>query len=142
MSISTIIQQFNNKTIKSLKNSRYYYVTVRLIIALLILFVLYRIYVFWHNQQILGSLNNVQTFSHDQALHQKPLVQVNQLFTLPTDTDVTVGNIADVKSLASNQSFFKKARSGDMLLIYPNMTVIYDPVNKYIVDVSEVKLLK
>ena len=100
------------------------------------------IYTKIYNQQILEALSETRSISSKQAIKDTNLSQINQLFELPPDKSLTTGKITDIKSLKTKSPIFQNARNGDIILIYPDLTVIYDPVNKYIVSIVSNSVLK
>jgi len=48
-------------------------------------------------------------------------------------------NVTNVDSIKKDQPFFKNARNGNKLLIYPNKVIIYDPVRDIIIDIAYLK---
>ncbi len=95
-----------------------------------------------NNLQVTSALDKYHSFTPKEIDSDKNLAELNIVLTLPIDQNGSVGIIKDVKSLSDKKSFFKKARNGDLLVIYPDMTVIYDPVNKTVVDIAKTNLLK
>jgi hypothetical protein len=107
-----------------------------------------KLFTFISNQQILNSLtplntpNTPITLSAADALKDPQIQEANTQFELPADQPVTAGIIKDINTLKGKADFFKKAKNGDILLIYPDMVVIYDPENKVIRDINKTDLLK
>jgi len=95
-----------------------------------------------NNAQITGALDNYRSITAQEVSSSQELKSLQQLIDLPIDQKGKVGVIRDVDSLAKEEDYFKKAKIGDILIIYPNMTIIYDPVNKNVVDIATIKLLK
>lgn len=103
--------------------------------------VLYRSF---YNNSIRSALEKTQTIKAEEIPGNKELEEVNKLITLPFDTSEAVyfGTIKNIGSLKSKKDFFKKAKNGDLLIVYPDQTIIYDPVNKFVVDIAKVRLMK
>lgn len=95
-----------------------------------------------YDNQILSSLSQTRPISSKQALTDTNLSRINSLIELPPDELATVGKIQDIKSLKSKNSIFKNAQNGDIVLIYPDLTIVYDPVNKYVVSITPNSILK
>lgn len=97
-----------------------------------------------YNKSIQGALENTQTIKAEDTPANKDLEEVNKLITLPYDSSEVVyfGKIKDIDSLKGKQEFFKKAKNGDLLIVYPDQTIIYDPLNKTVVDIAKVRLFK
>ena len=73
------------------------------------------------------------------ALRDADIVaRVQQLMLLP-DEKPTVAVVSDLRPLQS-QSFFKNAKLGDILLMYPNarLGVLYDPEQNKIIEVAPI----
>lgn len=96
----------------------------------------------YYNKSIINSIKDIKTLSTEEALKDPIIAVIDTLYELPEESSVTVGTIANIKALQSKQKYFEKAKNGDILLIYPDKTIIYDPINKTLVDVATVKLMK
>lgn len=94
------------------------------------------------NDRVNFSLAEEKTLPYQQALKDSRIADLNSLFELPKDEPVKFGVIKDQKTLAKVEPFFKKAQNGQLLLIYKDLTIIYDPASKTIVDMARVELLK
>ena len=110
--------------------------------GLLVLFLLYQLFRLISNYPVLSALDQRQDFNPKTVSQNKTLAVVNQMIELPDDQNGTVGVIKDLKALQSRRDFFKKARNGDILIIYPDMTIIYDRENHTVVDIAKTKLLQ
>src|SRR5260221_3253375 len=104
--------------------------------GLLALFLFYQLFRFIVNFPILNALDNAHDFSPQQISKYPDLVTTNNVIELPTDQNGIVGKIKDIKTLAQKKDFFKKAKNGNVLIIYPNMTIIYELENHTVVDIS------
>lgn len=72
----------------------------------------------------------------DKVDQTKKLVEeVGKLINLPQDEEPTIATVTDVDKL-KDQPFFKEAKVGDQVLIYPKAqkSILYDPKNKRIVE--------
>ncbi len=110
--------------------------------GLLVLFLLYQLFRLISNYPVLSALDQRQDFNPKTVSQNKTLAVVNQMIELPDDQNGTVGVIKDLKALESRRDYFKKARNGDILIIYPDMTIIYDRENHTVVDIAKTKLLQ
>lgn len=72
---------------------------------------------------------------------KRVIAEVSELYIVPTGEVPTVALIQD-KSRLGNQDFFKKARDGDYLLIYPKekLALIYREKDNKLVHVGPVNL--
>lgn len=95
-----------------------------------------------YNNSITSAIKEAKTLKTEEALKEEVIAEINKLYELPTDTEVTIGTITNIEELKSKQKYFEKGKNGDLLLIYPDKTIIYDPVNKIVVDVAGAKLFK
>lgn len=93
------------------------------------------------NYQILSNLKNNQTLTYDQAMQDPNIAAVNQLFELPKQ-DVTLGYVQNSKSLQGRADYLKNAQNDNLVLIYPEYTIVYDPINKVIISIGKDQLLK
>lgn len=66
---------------------------------------------------------------------KKLIEEVGKLINLPKDEEPTIATVTDVDKL-KDQPFFKEAKVGDKVLIYPKAqkSILYDPKNKRIVE--------
>jgi flagellar basal body-associated protein FliL len=66
---------------------------------------------------------------------------VGHLIVLPKDEEPTVATVSDPK-LLQQQAFFAQAKKGDKVLIYAKAkkVILYDPINKKIVDVAPLNI--
>lgn len=66
---------------------------------------------------------------------KKLMEEVGKLINLPKDEEPTIATVTDVDKL-KDQPFFKEAKVGDKVLIYPKAqkSILYDPKNKRIVE--------
>ncbi len=66
------------------------------------------------------------------------LEDISKIMILP-DGEPTVLNIDDVESLkVENPEFYDNSKNGDMIVIYPDVAIIYRPGEKLIVNVAPV----
>ena len=95
-----------------------------------------------YNQAIENTLSQKNTYTPKKAMKNPVLLEVNQLFKLFPDQNVTIAKIADIKALSSKYPVFKNARNGDYLIFYPKLTIIYDPRSKTIINMVNMNLFK
>ncbi len=122
--------------IKSLKLNQ-------LLIPLLLILVLvaggiaYYYYSQYQRSQLL--LKNPTVVGQKEA--QQLIDAVGKLIILPKDETPTVATVTDASKL-KDQPFFKNAKNGFKVLIYPKArkAILYDPVEKKIVDVAPVNI--
>ena len=114
---------------------------LKLILAVVVLTAAFKGYNLFHNNQILSSLEGTQDISFESIEKDRTLSDVNKLFELPESTGI-FGKIKDIQFLQNQKSYFNKAKEGDILIIYNDLTIIYDPQTKTIVDIAKEKLLK
>lgn len=92
-------------------------------------------YMFWQNKEL--SKPEAQTKLAEQA-SQSVIDSVSKLIVVPDDKP-TVATITDVDKLReANESFYKNAQNGDMLLLYSTMAIIYRSSENKIVNVAPV----
>ena len=120
------------------------YIVFYIISGLVILVLLYFVVTELNRDQIMGSLENVQSIKAADIPTSKDLQEVNKLIDLSSDESQVIyfGKIKDLNTLKGKADFFKKAKKGDILIVYPDMSIIYDPVNKVVVDIAKTSLLK
>lgn len=68
------------------------------------------------------------------------LAKIGELILLPNDEDPTIATITDVETLKQEQVFFKNAKEGDVLVMYPQKSkaILYNPTENVIVNVGKV----
>jgi cytoskeletal protein RodZ len=92
-------------------------------------------YMFWKNKEL--SKPEAQTKLAEQA-SQSVIDSVSKLIIVPEDKP-TVATITDVDKLReANESFYKNAQNGDMLLLYSTQAIIYRSAENKIVNVAPV----
>lgn len=122
--------------------SRKFKIIIILFIVIIVVIISRSLYNNRYNNSIKTSLKDAKTLKTEEALKESMVSEINKLYELPADTEVIVGTITNIEELKSKQKYFEKAKNGDLLLIYPDKTIIYDPVTKTVVDVVGVRLLK
>ena len=67
------------------------------------------------------------------------LAKVSKLMELPRGEQATIAVVSDLKPL-KNQQFFRRARVGDIVLMYKNSlrAILYDPEENKIVEVAPI----
>lgn len=69
----------------------------------------------------------------------KDLVQtVGRHIVLPAETP-TIVQISNVDQLKIDQPFFRSAKNGDQLLVYPSRVILYRPSDDRVVDVAQIR---
>lgn len=63
--------------------------------------------------------------------------RVGRFMVLPADEQPSVVIIRDAVGLAEKQPFYKGSKDGDILIVYPNRAVIYDPKNDKLVNAGQ-----
>ncbi|MFO0703373.1 MAG: hypothetical protein U0525_01460 [Patescibacteria group bacterium] len=63
------------------------------------------------------------------------IVKLGKHIILPTSTP-TIGTVTDVEKLKQKSSFFRDAKNGDKVLIYPDKAIIYDLAQDKIINVG------
>lgn len=72
---------------------------------------------------------------------KKLVREVGKLIDSPTSEEPTVATITDITKL-KDQPFFQKAKNGDKVLIYINVSqaILYDPLAKKVIDVASINI--
>lgn len=91
---------------------------------------------------VIQALASPTTIPYEQIQDNEYLKKINQLIELPLGQNPQFGVINDIESLKKQQPFLAKGRNGNILVMYPTMTIIYDPTINTIVDISGVSLIK
>lgn len=85
----------------------------------------------------LSTKNPVDPQIQTQEEVKKYVGEIGKLMDLPVNETPTVATIIDITKLA-DQSFFKRGKNGDKVLLYPNnqKAILYDPGAKRIIEVG------
>ena len=82
------------------------------------------------------------TLSDIYALQQEHvneiLAEISKTVELPKDEKPTIATITNVESLSKEMPFFKKAKNGFKVVVYKDKAILFDPVNKKVIDVAPV----
>lgn len=97
------------------------------------------VYYYQKYRQTQLKLVNPAAYAKEQAL--TTITQVAKLMLLPTDEDPTVVEVKDVSKL-TDQSFYAKAKNGDIVLIYTKarFAVLYNPSSNKIINVAPITI--
>lgn len=74
--------------------------------------------------------------------------EIGKMIDLPKEAPRLIAKISDVEKLRQQtttpegKSFFDEAKTGDIVLVYSNKAILYDPVKKVIVNVARADLTK
>ena len=76
-----------------------------------------------------------------QAEVEALVEEVGRIILLPEGETPTIATVAD-PALLQDQSFFRNAKRGDKVLVYPQAgrAILYDPIAKRIIDVASINL--
>ena len=117
--------------INKLKRTRIYLA----IVIVVVLVLSYLIFKEIQKQKYLSSLEQVKTLSSEQALKDPNLAKVNHLVEFPKSKSVIVGVIKDPKALESKNS--QPTFRGQTILIFDDLTIVYDPLVDTVVDIKK-----
>jgi hypothetical protein len=110
-------------------------VMTMLLWVIVILLIIALGFMFWKNKQL--SKPESQTKLAEQA-SQSVIDSVSKLIIVPEGRP-TVATITDVDELRkANETFYKNAQNGDMLLVYSTQAIIYRSAENKIVNVAPV----
>ncbi len=65
---------------------------------------------------------------------------VRKLFAIPDDVEPTVAAIIDVDTLRQRNPFYARAENGYYLVVTSERAILYDPVERIIIDVIPVQV--
>lgn len=123
----------NNKT-TSYTNSVLVIVVILLIISLAALVFLY--FEYGKLEDKFSETQNTTNLSEENYLKNGDLLlRVGRHIRLP-ETAPQIATVANIDSLVEQQPFFKGAKNGDKVLIYPDKVIVYDEQNDIIVNVG------
>lgn len=94
-------------------------------------------YFYYQYNKLAGSPVASQIQAEQEA--QKTIEDVGKLILLSKDETPTVATVTDIDKL-KDQPFFKDAKNGNKVLIYPNLkqVIVYDPIANLIINVGSV----
>ncbi len=72
----------------------------------------------------------------NRALIQKSTDEINNLVEIPNRDKAKVYQVNDKKEVEKKGEIFKKAYKGDLIILLPDKTIIFDPLTKTIRDIS------
>lgn len=89
------------------------------------------------------SANQSAQTVQNQKLAANYVEEVGKLIALPKGKEpIGVATISDENKVKEQQQFFRNAKNGDVLIIYDDRAILYDPKAKVIVDIANVNLKK
>lgn len=90
-----------------------------------------------HTKQQNNTVNTVPVeIIDDKALVQKSTTEINNLVEIPNRDKAKVYQVNDKKEVEKKGEIFKKAYKGDLIILLPDKTIIFDPLTKTIRDIS------
>lgn len=93
----------------------------------------------WETGKVMEVKKDVEVKDDARVL----IEEVSKLISLPQDEEPTIATVSDPK-LLKDQAFFANAKTGDKVLIYTKAkkAILYDPVNKKIIEVAPLNIKK
>jgi len=86
-------------------------------------------------QQI--TIDDVQSLQQQEA--DMTLKEISQHIYIPEGVKPTVATITNVDNLRKEMPFFNKAENGFKVIVFEEKAVLFDPINKIIVDVAPIR---
>lgn len=68
--------------------------------------------------------------------------RISQFMVVPQGEEPSITVLGDIQELAADQSFYQDAKDGDLLVVFSNRAIIYDPVSDKLVTVSSIDRLE
>lgn len=96
-------------------------------------------YYAWHSNVSsgdLGSLTAGQKLSDNQVTQL--IARISKFLVVPGDEQPSITVISEADKLAQQQAFYKDAKDGQVLLVYSNRAIIYDPEANKLVNVGPI----
>lgn len=87
-----------------------------------------------------GTITSSFKPASDPAYIKKNIDSVNLLVEIPDKNKARVIEVIDPKILEQVNKIFKKSYKGDLVILLPDKTIIYDPLTNTIRDISSVSL--
>jgi hypothetical protein len=114
--------------------------TYKLIIGLvLVILVAGGGYYAWQSNAAKGGLANLSASSKLTDSQVSELVsRISKFLVVPNNENPSVVVIKDAAQLAAQQSFYKDAKDGDVLIVYSTRAIIYDIANNKLVNVGPI----
>ncbi|NTV30968.1 hypothetical protein HGA91_03265 [candidate division WWE3 bacterium] len=80
-------------------------------------------------------LKNINTLQADQVEKNEYVHEIEKTIQIPQNSSATVGVVKDVESLKRLKKI-TKVSEGNVVLLFETMSIVYDPVNDTIIDIS------
>jgi len=111
----------------------FYVIAVMVVIVLAVLVVLY-----FNSRDYLHLAKRIK----EQAKTDQHVLQnLNKIIDLPQDVEPMMALVTDAGLVKqSNPDFFAKVQNGYRVIIYPNLTILYDPVQNKIINLKQVQI--
>jgi hypothetical protein len=95
----------------------------------------------WRSQSAgsLANLANDPTAKLTDGQVQDLVAQIGKFMVVPSDEKPSVVVLRDTATLAQQQPFYRGAKDGDILVIYSNRAIIYDPKDQKLVNVGPIQ---
>lgn len=99
-------------------------------------------FVAWNTQSDsgLGKLDPDQKLTDSQVDYL--VGRISQFMVVPVDEQPSVTVITDAQRLADERAFYEDAKDGDLLVVFSNRAIIYDPIADKLVTVSSIDRLE
>lgn len=99
-------------------------------------------WVAWNTQSDsgLGQLNPDEKLTDSQVNYL--VGRISQFMVVPVDEQPSVTVITDAQRLADERALYQDAKDGDLLVVFSNRAIIYDPVADKLVTVSSIDRLE
>jgi hypothetical protein len=96
-------------------------------------------YLYWQNQQLANEVATAKMSETDRAAQVK--AKVAKLIDLPSDETPTLAAVTDKEKL-KDQPFFKDAKNGDQILIFPQAkkAIIYRESENRLINVGPIAI--
>jgi hypothetical protein len=125
-----IIKNYGKKTLKNVLLSKRFHLLFKASVASIILVaVLYGGYLY-----INRSVGNDVVVSKSEII-----ARVGKLTSIPNETPDAVVRVEDPEILKKQHVFYENVKTGDYILMYPNVAIIYDLMNNVIVSKKDIE---
>lgn len=115
------------------------YIILGVVIVILIIGIAVSFKLFTDSQQKLAAIQSGGITPTPTELQIKELVKkVGRHILLPEGLPKVI-SVSNVETLKKEQPFFEKASNGNLLLIYPQRVIIYDPTGDKIIDIAQIR---
>lgn len=126
--LTHVAKRHGKQILKKVLLSKLFHTTFKVFVGLLIVGAsLYGCYAYF-----------TKSFANDVVVSKSEIVdRVSKLINLPDGEPEAVVRVEDAETLKKQNIFYENIKSGDYIIMYPKMAIIYDLLNNSIVSIKK-----